>query len=78
MGDAIGWIANVFMILGSWNTGNKKRIGFLLIAIGEVLWIIASTLVGTSSMIFICFVFALLAIRNWFKWGDEIRTPPTE
>ena len=67
----MGWIGNIFIILGLWFVGNKKRWAFILSVIGETCWIIHSFLIQMYDLAIICIVFALLAARSWYKWGKD-------
>jgi len=51
--------------------GNKKRSAFVASLVGESLWIVYAAHAHLWSLAFICSVFALIAARNWFKWGSE-------
>ena len=66
----MGWFANVFLVVGLWMVGNKARWAFILTAVGEAIWTVTSILRGQFDLAFICVVFTILAIRNWFKWGN--------
>lgn len=67
----IGWIGNIFIILGLWGIGNKNRKAFIFSVIGEILWIIKAVNDGSWDLAAICVVFAAVAIRNWFLWGKD-------
>jgi hypothetical protein len=67
----ISWVGNVFICLGLWHIGNKKRWAFLLSILGEMAWIIYSLQTRLWSLAFICCVFATLAARSWVKWGKS-------
>jgi nicotinamide riboside transporter PnuC len=63
------WIGNVFIVIGLWFIGNKKRWAFIFSVIGESAWIIYSLTIGLYSLALICTVFAGLAVRSYWKWG---------
>lgn len=68
----LGWVANIFLLVGLWFLGKDRRWPFLLTFVGETVWLVAiltSTLVMWD-MAFICVVFAMLALNNWRKWGN--------
>ena len=67
----VGWIANVFLIVGLVLIGRKWKHAFVLTVVGEVLWTIESIRIGRPDMIFLCVVFAGLAGLNWWKWNRE-------
>lgn len=68
--EICGWIGNVILVIGHYSVGSKKRWAFLAVTIGEIIWIVASSLIGSPSMIFICAVFAALSIRNWIIFNE--------
>ena len=55
------WIGNLFICIGMWQIGSKKRIGFLVQPFGNLFWIYYSAHEGMWAMCFICTVFAALA-----------------
>jgi len=63
------WIGNVFIVVGLWYIGNKKRWAFLFSIAGETAWIIYSLSIGLYSLAFICTIFGTLALRSYIKWG---------
>ena len=67
----MGWVGNIFLITGLWLVGDKKRIAFVFSVIGETIWIVYSLKKEMYDLAFICVIFALLAVRSWFKWGKE-------
>lgn len=67
--EYIQWIGNIFIIIGLWLIGNKRKEAFIFSIIGESLWIIYSIQIELYSLTFICFVFGALALRSWVKWG---------
>ena len=69
--SAIGWVGNAFVICGCWGVGNKWRHAFLLTAIGEVVWIATALIRGQYDLAAICVVFGVLAVRNWWLWGND-------
>lgn len=63
-----GWIGNIFIIGGLWGIGNKVRNAFLLSIIGELCYIIRSYRAKDWPLFAVCWVFALMAARGWWKW----------
>lgn len=64
----LSWIGNIFIILGLYYIGNKKRFAFIFSVVGETSWIGYALLSQQYNLAFICIIFAGMAIRNWFKW----------
>lgn len=67
----MGWVGNVFLIIGLWLVGDKARKAFIFSVIGESIWIYYAMDKKMYDLAFICVIFALLALRNWIKWGKE-------
>jgi len=67
----MGWIGNIFIVLGLWGIGDKKRAAFIFSIIGETIWVIHSLMIGMYDLAAICVVFAALAFRSWRKWGTS-------
>jgi nicotinamide riboside transporter PnuC len=65
------WVGNLFVFLGVWYVGEKKRFCFLYSIIGNVLWVWYSCRTHLWSMVFLAGLFTILAVRNWYKWGKE-------
>jgi len=65
----LGWIGNVFIVIGLWKIGSKKRNAFLFSIVGELTWMIKSMWIHQYDLAFITMVFFLLAIRSYIKWG---------
>ena len=71
--DQIGWLGNIFFVLGAILLAKKKGIGFYCNGIGNLAYVIQGILVGTASLwvlsILLCFI-NLYGIRNWrrIKW----------
>jgi len=65
----IGWIGNVFIVVGLYGVGNKRRGAFVLTAIGELVWVAHATLRADWALAAICIVFAVMAVRSYVLWG---------
>ena len=65
----LGWIGNLFIVVGLWGVGNKNRNAFLSSIAGESLWIANSYLRKDWALTSICVVFFLMAVRGYIKWG---------
>lgn len=63
-----GWIGNIFIVGGLWGIGNKVRNAFLLSILGELCYIVRSYRTKDWPLFAVCWVFALMAARGWWKW----------
>lgn len=69
----IGWIANFFMLFGSYTVGCHNRFGFICQLIGNALW----AYIGIkryegrdrASLIAISLAFCALYTYNFWKWS---------
>lgn len=68
--EVIGWCGNGLLLTSAYLIGNKNRSAFLWTVAGELVWVGYSAYLGFPSMVFICAVFAVMAARNWWKWGQ--------
>jgi hypothetical protein len=66
---AISWIGNIFIVIGLWFIGSKKRWAFIFSMLGEALWIAAAVRRHEFDLAFICVIFFALAARSYVKWG---------
>lgn len=67
----IGWIGNIFLLAGVYYIGNKQKVGFLLTAFGEIIWIAYSVTISLWSLVAACVLFFGMSLRNWYKWYKD-------
>lgn len=67
----IGWIANVAIMASWYFTGEKNRIGFILLGAGEAYYVTLGVQQGQWQLAFISLVCCLVAAYNWYKWGRK-------
>ncbi len=65
------WLANLLIIVGIWQLGNKRRHAFLFSIAGELIWTATAFMAHNYDLASICAVFCVLAFRNWWKWGAD-------
>lgn len=63
------WFANLLIVCGLWFIGYKWRHAFLFSIAGETVYTVVAYQTEQWELCAICFVFCLLAFRNWVKWG---------
>lgn len=66
----IGWIGNVFVILGLYGVGNKNRNSLWFSIIGECCYIIHTALVGDWAIFAAAWIFLFMVVRAYVKWGQ--------
>jgi hypothetical protein len=67
--NCLGWTGNIFLIIGTFLIGERSPNAFLLVFIGEALWLIKSIKLRAWDMITLCVVFGALAMVNYWKWS---------
>lgn len=67
----VGWIGNIFIIIGLWKAGDKSRNAFIFSVIGEVIWVAYALYCNMYDLAFVCVIFGLIAVRNFLKWRKE-------
>jgi hypothetical protein len=70
----MGWLGNIFIIIGLWLAGDKNKSAFIFSIIGESVWVVYSLLNKMYDLAFVCAVFAIVAVRNWYKWNKESKS----
>jgi len=64
----LSWIAGAIELTASWCVGNKKRFGFILNIICEVLWIIVAIQSKVYGLLLVVVPAMFINTRNYFKW----------
>jgi len=67
----IDWVAGAFELSGSWKTGNKKKIGFVLNLLGSIAWIYVAFNSHVYGLLLVVIPAIFINIRNWLKWNAE-------
>ena len=65
------WLAMLFTFGAIYLLGNKSRVGFCLMMIGNACWMLVGVLTESAAMVIANFVFLVMNARAWFKWGEE-------
>ena len=70
----MGWIGSALIVFGSWQIGHKRRWGFLLAILGSACWATVGISLCRPDMIAIELLMSFVALRNFLKWGRNIKT----
>jgi len=65
----VGWIANIIVLIGTFLVGEKRRSAFLWLAAGEALWAAVGLARKETDIAFVCIIFTVMALVNYYKWG---------
>lgn len=69
--ELLGWLGNIFIVIGLWKIADKWRNAFLFSIVGESAWIAKSLITQDYALAFICTVFNIMAFRSYIKWGRD-------
>lgn len=69
-GGAIGWIGNVFIILGIMLVAYRMRSGFLYGCLGNGLWLCKGIMTCQWDLVTIEVLIVILQAFSWLKWGQ--------
>ena len=71
--DILGHIATLWLVTGTSMLSMKNRLGWLVRAVGQVLWILIGAIMGMTSIWIWGLVFVAMDIWGYFKWkkNDE-------
>ena len=62
------WIAAGFELSGNWIVGNKKKFGFLLLIICNVLWVVVAIKMKVYGLLLVVVPAFGINVRNFLKW----------
>ena len=65
----VDWIAMIFTFVAIWQIGNKNKMGFMLMMLGNTSWIVVGYLTGSLAMIIANIIFLLMNLRAIIKWS---------
>lgn len=68
----LGWVGNLFIVVGLWGVGNRSRTAFVVSALGEACWVSNAVARKDWALASICVVFLLMAVRSYVLWGREV------
>ncbi|MEK0325350.1 MAG: nicotinamide mononucleotide transporter [Nitrosopumilus sp.] len=69
--DFIGWIATAIVIFGTCLLSQKKKSGWLIRVVGNVLWVVVGFMTGLTSIIACEGTFILVDMIGYFKWKKD-------
>ena len=66
--DFLGWIGNIFFILGACTLSNKNKTGFIYNAIANFIYIIFAVVLKTTSLAILSVVLVAINMRGFIYW----------
>ncbi len=64
-------LAMLITFTGIYLIGNKKRYGFMVASIGNLIWVTLGFWVQSIGLMFANIVIILIYIRNYIKWNNN-------
>ena len=71
--QSLGWIGNVFFILGVYMLGDKNIKGFYLNTIANILYAYQSILMQNQALLWLSVGLAILNIKGIYQWMKSIK-----
>ncbi len=68
---SLDWVASLLTLLGMIYIGNKKRIGFIIAIVSNIIWIIFAIKMHSDGMVFLNIILAVIYIRSYIQWGKN-------
>lgn len=68
----IGWVANIFLIIGYYMIAKQNHHGFALSAVGDVLWAYEGVIANRLDLFVVCVLFTVIAIMGWWQWDRTV------
>lgn len=63
------WFGFGLILLGNWFIGSKKRIGFIWVMIGSLIWVGIALSIRNYALAALNASGALFMLRGWYNWG---------
>ncbi len=67
----VDWLAMVFTMVAIYQLGNRQRIGFVLMILGNLCWIGLGVFTASLALIVANSIFAAMNVRGWWKWRQQ-------
>ena len=65
----MGWIGFSLILIGNWLIGSKKRVGFIWVAVGSLVWVYIALSTRNYALAALNVSGALFMLRGWYNWG---------
>jgi len=75
LADAVGWIGNIFFVLGGILLARKKVSGFLSNGVGNICYIAQGIIVGTYSLWVLSIILTSINLYGVYNWRKNERRP---
>ncbi len=67
----IDWIALVLTATAIYLLGKKRKAGFSLGVVGNIVWIVFGILVRSLATVVACVILMILNVKGWWNWTTE-------
>jgi hypothetical protein len=65
------WAAMALTLLAIYMLGDKRRMGFVIMIIGNLSWVVVGILADSLAMILANLIFGAMNVRGIVKWSRE-------
>ena len=67
----VSWINTLFSIYGNFLVIKKKREGFIVWIISNMIWVFIDYTVGLNAQAMLFIVYTFISMYGYIKWGEE-------
>ncbi len=67
----VDWAAMALTLVAIYLLGDRRRMGFVLMILGNACWVVLGVLTGSLAMILANLVFAGMNVRGLVKWSAD-------
>jgi nicotinamide riboside transporter PnuC len=68
----VDWVATVCGLTGVYLIGSKNRLGFIVMMLASLSWLIVGFMIGSWALILGSMVFFSLHVRGFLKWRRSV------
>ena len=65
------WLLSAMGVAGIWLAGSRKRSGWAIGLVSEVVWIAYAVLTRQYGFILGALAYGFVQVRNWLAWSDD-------
>jgi len=68
LAQALAWVATFAGLASTWQTGKKRKSGWVFGIACSVLWVVVNAQVGLVAGVVSSIIAGTLAVKNWLAW----------
>lgn len=65
------WVATVLTMIAIYLLGNKRKVGFVIMILGNLCWVALGVIVHSIALVIANVVFIIMNLRGFVKWSSR-------